>query len=332
MTYIGIDISKNFYVAAALVKGKSRVQKFPNTFGGHERLIKWAENRERKAKSGELVFVMEATSRYHLDCALFLHSRGLRVCVVNPRYVRDFRRAMGYENKTDITDAEVLARFGEVRCPVEWQPPSEEIARLRDLVRRREDLVRMIQQERNRLSVPNLSSHLRESLERVLEFLTGELADVERQIREVVSGDEELSRQVELLESVPGVGFWTAVVVLALVGDIKLFRNKRALVSYFGVNPQNFESGSSVRWSRLSRGGPSEARKYLYLSAMAAVKSGGIFREYKERLVSRGKSAKIALCAVMRKLAGIIYAILHSGRPFSEKIYRQISAQFQISS
>ena len=152
---------------------------------------------------------------------------------------------MGYENKTDITDAEVLAHFGEVRCPAEWQPPSEEIVRLRDLVRRREDLVKMIQQGRNRLSVPNLSLQLRESLERVLEFLMGELADVERQIREVVSGDVELSRQVELVESIPWVGFWTAVVILALVGDIKLFRSKRALASYFGVNPQNFESGKS---------------------------------------------------------------------------------------
>jgi len=64
---------------------------------------------------------------------------------------------------------------------------------------------------------------------------------------------------------------------------------------------------------------------------MPITKSGGILREYKERLVSRGKSAKTALCAVMRKLAGIIYAILRSGHPFPEKIYRQISAQFPIS-
>ena len=37
MTYIGIDVSRNFYVAAAIVKGKSRVQKFPDTPGEHER-------------------------------------------------------------------------------------------------------------------------------------------------------------------------------------------------------------------------------------------------------------------------------------------------------
>jgi len=69
MTYIGIDIGRNSFVAAVIVKEKSRFQKFPNTPGGHERLLKWAENWTRKAKSGELVFVMEATSRYHLDCA-----------------------------------------------------------------------------------------------------------------------------------------------------------------------------------------------------------------------------------------------------------------------
>ena len=50
--------------------------------------------------------------------------------------------------------------------------------------------------------------------------------------------------------------------------------------------------------------------------------------------VCDGGNLKISsgLCTVMRKLAGIIYAILRIGRPLSEKIYRQISAQFQISS
>gem|GEM_PF-5402635 len=75
---------------------------------------------------------------------------------------------------------------------------------------------------------------------------------------------------------------------------------------------------------------PSLPRYARHLSAMAAVKSGGIFREYKERLISRGKSAKTTLCAVMRKLAGIIYVILKTSTPFSEKIYSQISSQLQI--
>ncbi|MCD6531173.1 transposase, partial [bacterium] len=87
--------------------------------------MEWARVRvKKKAGAGELVFVMEATLWYHLDCALFLHSESLRICVVNPRYVHAFRRAMGYENKTDITDAEVLARFGEVRHSNEWRPLS----------------------------------------------------------------------------------------------------------------------------------------------------------------------------------------------------------------
>jgi len=195
-----------------------------------------------------------------------------RVCVVNPCYVHDFRRAMGYENKTDITDAEVLARFGEVRHSNEWRPLSVHTAKLRDLVRRREDLLRMVKQERNRLSVPGLSRGVRESLERMLEFLGKQLEEIEGLIREVVESDDDLRRQKDLLETIDGVGFWTAVVVLVLVGNIGLFRDKRALASYFGVNPQNFESGKSVR----------------------------IFREYKERLVSRGNRRR-PHCALLCK-------------------------------
>ena len=87
-----------------------------------------------------------------------------------------------------------------------------------------------------------------------------------------VESDEDLKRQKDLLETIDGVGFWTAVVVLVLVGNIGLFRDKRALASYFGVNPQNFESGKSVR----------------------------IFREYKERLVSRGNRRR-PHCALLCK-------------------------------
>ncbi len=85
-----------------------------------------------------------STSTYYLSCALFLNSWGKKVAVVNPRYVYDLAKAMGYKNKTDLSDAQVLAHFGEVKQSAYWQPPTKKIVQLRCLVKRREELVVML--------------------------------------------------------------------------------------------------------------------------------------------------------------------------------------------
>lgn len=110
-TYIGVDISKRSYaVAVETTKGLYK-REFANQPTGHKQMGMWVKGLIGK---DEPCFVMEATSTYYLQLAIFLGSRGKKVAVVNARYVHNFAFAMGYKNKTDLTDAQVLARFGKV--------------------------------------------------------------------------------------------------------------------------------------------------------------------------------------------------------------------------
>ncbi len=78
---------------------------------------------KKETGSNQKLFVMEATSTYYVGCAYSLHNKGEKVAVVNPRFTRNFREAMGQANKTDVTDAQIIAHYDEVKELHCWQPP-----------------------------------------------------------------------------------------------------------------------------------------------------------------------------------------------------------------
>jgi len=326
--YIGIDIAKKTYTVAVRMDGKVKSNEFENKSDGHNKMLKWVK---KITQNADRCFVIEATSTYHLDCALFLHQQGETVCVVNPRFIHNFRKALGYENKTDITDAQVIAHYGEVKKPEYWQPPSKNIAILRDLVNRREELLKMRQQEKNRLCIPLVSEKRRKSVQRVIATLNEEINEIEEEIKHLVKNDPKIQKQVELLRTIKGIDRKIAITLVAVIGDINLFANKRELISFLGVNPQNFHFGSSVHHSRLSKNGSAIARKHLFIAAKIGSRWDPIFRKYKEKLIARGKLWKTAICALMRKITGIIYAILKTQNPFSYEIYQKTQEKFQFS-
>ena len=324
--YIGIDIAKKTYAVAVRLNEEVKSNEFSNKSDGHKKMLSWVKSITKNAKRH---FIMEATSTYHLDCALFLHQKGEIVSIVNPRFIHNFRKALGYENKTDIADAQVIAHFGEVKKPERWQPPSKNIALLRDLVSRREELLKMKQQEKNRLSVPLASENRRKSVQKVIATIDEELKKIETDIKELVKSDPEINKSVQILQTIKGIGWTIAITLIAIIGDITLFHNKHNLIAFLGVNPQNFQSGSSVHYSRMSKNGSSIARKHLFIAAKVASRHDPIFREYKQSLMERGKLWKSAMCALMRKITGIIYAILKTQTPFSYEIYLNKCKKFQ---
>ena len=322
---IGIDIAKKLYSVVILIGEKMLTSEFTNDVKGHAQMMRWVK---RATKNIERVFIMEATSTYHLDLALYLFSKGEKVAVVNPRPVHNFRKALDFKNKTDITDAQVIARYGVMKNPKLWEPPTPQIAELRDLVKRREELLKMINQEICRQKTPGFSQTRKESVDRMLMNLKEELAIIETRIREIVKDDEEIKKAVELFQSIFGIGPVVAFTIVAIVGDIMLFRNKGALKAFLGVNPQQFRSGSSINYSRMSKNGSAIARKHLYMAARVAAHDGGIFQEYVTSLMAKGRCYNSAIAALMRKMTGIIYAVWSTETPFSEDIYYQIKKKF----
>ena len=93
------------------------------------------------AKVSPSTVVMEAIGRYHRAAWLALHGAGIRVAAVNPYRSRRFADVIGRLAKTDIIDAQVLARFGATMQPQPSEPPSEIMSQIAEIAVARRQLV-----------------------------------------------------------------------------------------------------------------------------------------------------------------------------------------------
>lgn len=256
--------------------------------------------------------VLEASGGYERAVLDVLNASGLSVVMVQPRRARLLAQALGRRAKTDAIDAEVLAWMAlhAVDADPLWKPLPETMERLRGLVFRRKQLVDFIDAEVKRKRAAR-STAVGESVERSLAFLRDEKRLIERQIDKVIADLDELREAVEALEDVKGVGRVTAATLLVTVPELgKLGR--RPVAALVGVAPYNRDSGKS-RGHRFIHGGRAAARKVLYMATLAAIRHGSepLQRHY-ARLRARGKPAKVAIVACMRKLLIHLNSIMRS--------------------
>ena len=121
---------------------------------------------------------------------------------------------------------------------------------------------------------------------------------------------------VKIIDSIKGIGLWTAIILRLEYGDLERFHSAQAAVAYAGLDPRIDQSGDIERHCGISRAGRTRIRAALYMPTLAAIRFNPVIRDFYNRLVAAGKHEKVAVVACMRKLIHIIYACSVSGRPF----------------
>ena len=260
---------------------------------------------------------MEATGGLGDDLALFLHERGLTVSVVNPLRIKAFGQSEMVRTKTDKVDAGVIARFCRSQSPAPWHPPSPRMRELRALVRRCAALKEMRVQELQRRAQGAASDMVAASLERSIASLDAEIKVISDAITVLIQADEHLRTSHDLLTSIPGLGSQSAAVMLAEIPDFRAFAHNKQITAFVGLNPQDHQSGSSIRGrARISKVGNARLRAILYMCALTARRHNPALRTFADRLKEAGKSPKVVLVAVARKLLVIAYGVMKTRRPF----------------
>lgn len=130
-----------------------------------------------------------------------------------------------------------------------------------------------------------------------------------------------LSRMQEIAKTLPeysvvremgGVGNTLAPKLIAEIGDVRRFRNGKALVAFAGIDPPPYESGQFVGCNRkISKRGSASLRKVGY-ETMRSLKMRSrpedpVYR-YVVKKESEGKSKKSAKIAGLNKFLRIYYA------------------------
>jgi transposase len=112
------------------------------------------------------------------------------------------------------------------------------------------------------------------------------------------------------LTTISGIGDVLAAALLGEIGDIRRFRNAKALVAYAGLDPSVIQSGEfTAKKAHLSKRGSTHLRRAVWLAASAATRNDAAFRELLKRKMAEGKPYHVALGAIANKLLHIIYAV-----------------------
>ena len=317
---VGIDVSKKKLDICVATGDKLRTKVFSNTPSGHAELVRWLTGRQLPSSAP---IVLEATGPYSEAVAIVLSESGWAVSVVNPARISGFAQSELSRNKTDKADAKLLARFAQRAELAIWEPPSRAVRELRALVDRLQSLIDMRQQELNRLEAlsQGTPSSITAMVEEHVAWLDEQIRRIQSSIDDHIDGNPELKRDAQLMQSIPGVGKRVTAQFLAYIGDVRRFKNAKALAAFIGVTPRQKQSGTSVKGRTvLSRAGHTAARKALFMPGMVAKRYNPVIIALAKRLERRGLAPKAIIGASMRKLVHMIYGVIKSGRPFQAEI------------
>jgi transposase len=264
--------------------------------------------------------VIEPTGGYERTLVKALRQAQLPLEIVHPTRITSYRGLLGVKAKSDSSDARLLASYAAAPDDIRGRkadhvelPEDETREALAELASRRDQLKQMIHAESCRLAMARLPEMLK-AIAAHLEVLKAEDNTVYQRMLELVRERVDLKRNKRLLTTIKGIGPKSALTLLACVPELGRIDNKAA-AALIGVAPFVRKSGTMVAPARI-QGGRAAVRTILYMAAVSAAKHNPVLRPFYERLIAKGKPAKLALIAVLRRLVVFANAVLRSNLPW----------------
>jgi len=297
MLNIGADIGKDEIVVAC-AEERFSPRKIANR---RAELLVWLKGLPAGSRIG-----MESTGGYHELLAEAAHQLGFIVFVLNPKDTRHYAKAMGLRGKTDRVDAKLIARLIEREHEKlhPWVMPTAEQRQIDRMIKRR-------------AKVSGIRAALSQSLKGLKGFaaelkvlnhrLDKLLARIDARIKALIDANDNRKQDYTRLRQIAGVG---PVVGGSLVNTLERvpFKKGDAFVAFTGLDPRPNESGHHIGRRRLSKRGPAELRRLLYLAAMAAAKTKA-WKPVYEHYRAKGLSRTAVLVILARRIARIAWSI-----------------------
>lgn len=189
--------------------------------------------------------------------------------------------------------------------------PHISIDRAKELIANAKESVASLTDGASMLTIRMLIRHISQ--------LNEEIANAQAELLKLIQSrtDSPLSKNAALLESIPGIGSWSAVCLACEIGDVTRFANEKAIIAWSGLDPVIEISGDECHQRGISHRGNGYVRGLLFPLAMSAVKHNPSIKTFYEGLLQRGKPKRHALVAVMAKLLRMAFAVLRTGKPYN---------------
>ena len=316
--FIGIDVSKSkLDICVIIENSKIRKKIVKNSESGFMALKNWIT----KLDLQDSHICMEATGCYSEGVATFFHDLKFKVSVVNPLVIKSFRNSKLVRQKTDSSDAYIIAEFCKQNTPKPWKPRNPDEKSLHEFLKRLDSLTERLKQITNQLENKNLDKIIVNSIKKESRNLGNEIEKLNKTMMKIVQNNTELKQKYELLSNIKGIGEKTALTILADMPDVSSFKSSRQYVAFAGLSPSHFQSGTSVKGkSHISKIGSKRIRKVLYMSALSVKRYNSDFAHFVQKMKSRGNAPKVIIVAIMRKLLCIFFGILKTRESFDRNL------------
>ena len=330
--FIGIDFSKEKFDATVIKaegveeRAERRHEVFDNKVSGFRRLVRWVKSVQDEQDTSLWLFCGENTGGYSKALCNYLYGNGYDMWLENALSIK--RSSALQRTKSDKADSGVIAEYAmrnydQMRL---YKPLEKNLERLREVFLYRHNLVKLkasmttrkgekqLTQEKSDISrfMAMSSKHL------ICEF-NKKIAECDMRIEKIISEDEELRRNFEIITSVPGVGTQNAVCLMVYTDNFCRFDyNSRKIACYYGVAPFGRQSGTSVNTPpHVSPFANKLIKALLSQAALASINFCPQLSAYYSRLVQSGKKSPVALNNLKNKLLHIITAMVRKGERYN---------------
>jgi len=329
--YVGIDVHKKMCQAAVLDEDGELLDQI--RFLNEKKEIKDFAMKLLTFRD-DVKAVVESTGNLWIQIHDILEEFGIDVVLSNPTKTRLIAEA---KIKTDKVDAKILARLLRADMLFTCYVPGEEIRNRREFLRHRLNLVKMRTMVKNRIHSLLDKYTLRSPYnpwtkkwvawlrEQDLGFMDnaiikGQLAILETFNEQIRVMEDKIAAlavddpQVKLLMTMPGIGYFTASLLVAEIGDINRFSNDKKISSWAGLAPRISQSGEKTRIGRVGRGNKRVAALMVQSAHNARLHDARFQKAYK-RVSRRGGKGK-AIVAVAHEMIRIVYFMLRDNAPY----------------
>lgn len=317
---IGVDVSK--LTLDVHCYGQAECMLTTNNCKGYKSLLKWIKQ-QVSSRFSEVMLVMEYAGVYTYGLEKFLHEQQIDYV---KRPALDIKRSAGIRRgKTDQADARMISRYGWYRREElqPMKPISKEQQQLQQLMAHRDKLVadkssyqcRLKELQHQMGSDLNLS--VIRSTQYILDVLEVEIKAIKSQIEQLIKDHQQLQTNYQLIRTVKGVGFVSAVHLVIVTANFTRFNDPRKFACYCGVAPFKNESGTSIRGkTRTSHLANRKIKSLLTMAALSAINHQAELKAKYERKLNEGKAKMVALNMIRFELIERIFAVIKRQTPY----------------
>ena len=330
--FIGVDVSKKKLDICVMCDSKVVSEE---QVSNHQQAITKLINelkRELNMTNENCLICAEHTGQYTYPLLCACKSMDCRLWIENPTQIK-YCSGMT-RGKNDRVDAKRIATyaFRFYDQAVYYKRPSEELVRLNQLEAER--TLYMVDLSKYKAQVTDQKDFMPKALYKsksdrlklLISSLEQVLKRIEAEMNEIIESTKILSRQMDLLMSIDGVGRIVAMNMIIVTEAFTRFNNPRQFCCYAGVAPFAYTSGSSQHSkNKVSQKACKYIKTLLHMSAVAIThRKSGELKAYYERKVDEGKNKMTIINALRAKLVARMFAVIKRDEFYSPILSKNI--------